>query len=47
MTKQEIENRIDLLEDEMNANEEENRMMQYEINKLFGILDKMEQLEAE
>jgi hypothetical protein len=47
MTKEEIESRINLLCDEMDANEEENRMMQDELDNLYSMLSKMEQLEAE
>jgi hypothetical protein len=47
MTKEEIESRIDLLCDEMDANEEENRMMQQEVDKLYKMLYKMIELEAE
>jgi hypothetical protein len=47
LTKEDIEKRIDLLGDEMYANEEANRMMQDEIDSLYEMLDKMAQLEAE
>lgn len=47
MTKEEIESRIDLLADEMDANEEENRMMQREIDTLYKMLDKMDSLDKE
>lgn len=42
MTKEEIESRIDMLGDEMDANEEENRQMQQEIDDLYEMLDNME-----
>lgn len=38
MTKQEILNRINLLEDEIQANEEENMTMEYELNYLYSSL---------
>jgi pyrroloquinoline quinone (PQQ) biosynthesis protein C len=47
MTKEEIKERISLLSDEMDANDEENRMMQREIDKLYSMLDKMHELENE
>ena len=40
-TKDEIEERISLLEDEIIANEEENRMYQNEINSLAKRLEAM------
>jgi hypothetical protein len=43
MTKDEILQRIDLLGDEMDANEEENRVMQDEINDLYDQLDNLEE----
>jgi pyrroloquinoline quinone (PQQ) biosynthesis protein C len=43
----EIKSRIDLLNDEMDTNEEENRMMQREIDQLYKMLDKMYELENE
>ena len=42
MTKEEIEARISLLSDEMDANEEENRMMQREIDILYEQMSQME-----
>lgn len=39
MTKDEALARIDLLSEEMDANEEENRMMQDEIDKLYKKID--------
>jgi hypothetical protein len=47
MTKSEIEARISLLADEMDANDEENRWMQREIDGLYAMLYKMDKLEAE
>lgn len=35
MTKQEILNRINILEDEIQTNEEENMTMEYELNYLY------------
>jgi chaperonin cofactor prefoldin len=40
-TKEEIQARIDVLSDEMDANEEENRAMQEELNGLYKQLDSM------
>jgi len=42
MTKEEILARIDMLGDEIDANEEENRQMQYEIDDLYEKLDVMD-----
>jgi pyrroloquinoline quinone (PQQ) biosynthesis protein C len=47
MTKEEIQARIDVLCDEMDANEEENRTMQSEVDQLYKMLDKMYELENE
>lgn len=41
-TKPQIEERISLLEDEIIANEEENRMFQNEIDRLTKQLEEME-----
>jgi len=38
-TREEIETRISMLSDEMDANEEENRSIQQEIDSLYGKLD--------
>lgn len=40
-TKEELEERIRLLSDEMDANEEENRAMQAEIDALYAKIDAM------
>jgi pyrroloquinoline quinone (PQQ) biosynthesis protein C len=47
VTKEEIKERISLLSDEMDANDEENRMMQREVDQLYSMLDKMHELENE
>lgn len=39
MNKEEAKARIELLSDEMDANDEENRLMQDEINKLYKLID--------
>ena len=39
MTKQEMKDRISLLGGEIDANEEENRVMQEEINSLYAKID--------
>lgn len=39
MTKQEMKDRIELLASEIDANEEENRVMQEEINNLYAKID--------
>jgi hypothetical protein len=44
MTKNEIEARIEVLADEMDANEEENRMMQREIDILYEQMSQMEEV---
>jgi pyrroloquinoline quinone (PQQ) biosynthesis protein C len=41
LTKEEIEARINVLSDEMAANDEENRAMQEEIDGLYKQLDSM------
>lgn len=41
MTREEMLARISLLSDEMDANDEENRMMQAEIESLYAKLDAM------
>lgn len=41
MTEQEIRERIRDLSDEMDANDEENRLNQDEINKLYAQLDNL------
>lgn len=41
MTKEEILARVRMLSDEMDANDEENRQMQDEINSLYARLDAM------
>jgi len=38
-TKEQMEERISLLSDEMDANDEENRMMQAEIDALYAKID--------
>lgn len=47
MTKEEMEARIKMLSDEMDANEEENRDMQQEINKLYAEIDKRDKPKPE
>lgn len=42
MTREEIEARISLLSNEIDCNEEENRMMQEEIDQLYEKLDELE-----
>jgi pyrroloquinoline quinone (PQQ) biosynthesis protein C len=44
VTKEEIEARIEALADEIDANEEENRMMQREIDILYEQLSQMEEV---
>lgn len=39
MTKEQMEARISVLSDEIDANEEENRMMQSEIDELYKRID--------
>lgn len=41
MTKEQMKTRINLLSDEMDANEEENRAMQAEIDSLYERIDAM------
>ena len=41
MTKEAMQARIRLLSDEMDANDEENRMMQAEIDNLYAMIDKL------
>jgi hypothetical protein len=42
MTKQEALDRIELLSDEMDANDEENRMMEKEIESLYAMIEELE-----
>lgn len=42
MTKKEMQERINLLSEEIDANEEENRFMQQEIDELYSKIDAME-----
>jgi hypothetical protein len=44
MTKDEIYARIEALADEMDANDEENRMMQREIDILYEQMSQMEEI---
>lgn len=41
MTKEQMQDRINLLSDEIDANEEENRTMQAEIDSLYARIDAM------
>lgn len=41
MTKEQMQDRINLLADEIDANEEENRTMQAEIDSLYARIDAM------
>lgn len=47
MTKQQLLDRISLLTGEIDANEEENRMMQEEVNQLYARVDAGDYLQAE
>jgi FtsZ-binding cell division protein ZapB len=42
MTKQEALDRIELLSDEIDANEEENCMMEKEIESLYAMIEELE-----